>query len=358
MRFALSEDQKLLQESVSRALAELSPLDRVRRFAEGDEPVAKDVWAGLAEMGLPGLMIDEPHGGLGLGLLEAALTAEAMGAAVAPSPFLGSAVLAPLALKLAGSAEQQAKWLPKLASGEAVCGVAISEAVAGARDGAGVDAMAGKLSGSALFVIDAPQADLLIVADRAGGLHLVEQPPGGAVMSTIDATRRVSEMVFANTPAEPLASNQALSRLRDAAWVMLAADTLGASQAMLDKAVAYAKERRQFGRVIGSFQAVKHLCAEMAAELEPARALVWYAAYAFDRAPDEASLMAAHAKAHLSEIGRFIARTSTEVHGGIGITDLLGLHYWFKRIGLNRQLLGGPERVREIAARVQGLIPA
>ena len=110
-----------------------------------------------------------------------------------------------------------------------------------------------------------------------------------------------------------------------------------------------------FGRAIGSFQAVKHMCAEMAAELEPARALVWYAAYAFDNAPEEATVMAAHAKAHLSEIGRFIARTSTEVHGGIGITDLLGLHYWFKRIGQNRQLLGGPEKVREIAARMQGL---
>jgi alkylation response protein AidB-like acyl-CoA dehydrogenase len=125
---------------------------------------------------------------------------------------------------------------------------------------------------------------------------------------------------------------------------------------MLDKAVAYAKERQQFGRVIGSFQAVKHLCAEMTAELEPARALVWYAAYAFDHEPQNASLAAAHAKAHLSEIGRFVARTATEVHGGIGITDLLGLHYWFKRIGLNRQLYGGPERVREAAARMQGLV--
>ena len=118
------------------------------------------------------------------------------------------------------------------------------------------------------------------------------------------------------------------------------------------------KERRQFGRVIGSFQAVKHLCAEMAAELEPCRSLVWYAAYAFDAAPLEASLTAAHAKALSSEVGRFIARTATEVHGGMGITDLLGLHFWFKRIGLNRQLLGGPERVREIAAGLQGLTAA
>jgi alkylation response protein AidB-like acyl-CoA dehydrogenase len=136
---------------------------------------------------------------------------------------------------------------------------------------------------------------------------------------------------------------------------MLAADMLGASQAMLDKAVAYAKERRQFGRLIGSFQAVKHLAAEMAAELEPCRSLVWYAAYAAYAVPAEASLTAAHAKAHLSEVSRFIARTATEVHGGIGFTDLLGLHYWFKRVGVDRQLLGGPEHLRLLAARMQGL---
>jgi alkylation response protein AidB-like acyl-CoA dehydrogenase len=212
-----------------------------------------------------------------------------------------------------------------------------------------------------MFAPGGLSAGLIVAADATGGLHLVRGDAPGltrAPMPTIDDTRRLAELGFADTPAEPLNANDGLAALRDAAWVLLAADTLGASQAMLDKAVAYAKERRQFGRVIGSFQAVKHLCAEMAAELEPARALVWYAAYAFDHAPDEASLMAAHAKAHLAEIGRFIARTSTEVHGGIGITDLLGLHYWFKRIGLNRQLLGGPEKVREFAARAQGLIPA
>ncbi|HVI33526.1 acyl-CoA dehydrogenase family protein [Phenylobacterium sp.] len=355
MRFALSDDQRMLQASVGKALAELAPLERVRAYAEGGD--CADIWRGLADMGLPGLLIPEEHGGLGLGLVEAALAAEALGAAAAPSPFLGSAVLAPLALR-GGSAGQQAKWLPRLASGEATAGVAISEPVAGARDGAGVEARDGRLTGKALFVIDAERADILVVADRTGGLHLVESPPAPVAMPSIDATRRLSEVVFEDTPAEPLGGNAGLERLRDAAWTMLAADTLGAAQTMLDKAVAYAKERRQFGRVIGSFQAVKHLCAEMAAELEPARALVWYAAYAYDNAPDEAGLMAAHAKAHLSEIGRFIARTSTEVHGGIGMTDLLGLHYWFKRIGLDRQLLGGPERVREAAARAQGLVKA
>jgi alkylation response protein AidB-like acyl-CoA dehydrogenase len=358
MRFALSEDQTLLQDSVDKALAALSPLERVRRFADQGETTAPDIWAGLADLGLPGLLIPEAHGGLGLGMLEAALAGEALGAAVAPTPFLGTAVLAPLALTAAGTAAQQALWLPKLAAGEAVAGVAIAEAVAGARDGAGLEARAGRLDGVSLFAVDAAGADLLVVADRSGGLHLAGPPAQAVVMDSIDATRRLCELRFEGAPAEPLASNAALERLRDAAWIILAAETLGACQTMLDKAVAYAKERKQFGRVIGSFQAVKHLCAEMAAELEPARALVWYAAYAFDHAPDEASLMAAHAKAHLAEIGRFVARTAVEVHGGIGMTDLLGLHYWFKRIGQNRQLLGGPEKVREHAARAQGLLGA
>ena len=159
-------------------------------------------------------------------------------------------------------------------------------------------------------------------------------------------------------PADPLPGGGAATtrRIVDAGRVMLAADILGAGTAMIEQAVAYAHTRVQFGRPIGSFQAVKHMCAEMAAALEPCRSLVWYAAHAFDHAPDEASLMACHAKSHLSEVGRFVARTSTEVHGGMGFTDLAGLHYWFKRIGLDRQLLGGPELLRNEAARLQGWI--
>ena len=153
---------------------------------------------------------------------------------------------------------------------------------------------------------------------------------------------------------EPGGASAACGRMLDAARVALAADTLGASERALELAVAYALQRKQFERVIGSFQAVKHLCAEMVAELEPARSLVWYAAHAFDAAPEEASRMALHAKAHLSEIGPFIVRTATEVHGGIGFTDEQNLHYWFKRVGVNRQLLGSPEALREQAARLQG----
>jgi alkylation response protein AidB-like acyl-CoA dehydrogenase len=124
---------------------------------------------------------------------------------------------------------------------------------------------------------------------------------------------------------------------------------------MIAQSVAYAGERKQFDRLIGSFQAVKHMCSEMIAELEPARSLLWYAAHSFDAMPDEAPLMACHALAHISEIGREIASVSTQVHGGIGWTDEQNLHFWFKRIGAARHLLGGPELLRARAAELQGL---
>ncbi|HEY8698979.1 MAG TPA: acyl-CoA dehydrogenase family protein [Rhizomicrobium sp.] len=361
MEFALSSDQTMLQESLERTLARICPLERVREAAEAKEP-ARDVWDALVELGVPGMLIPEAFGGAGLNLLDAALVSEMLGRHVAPVPFIGSCVLAPLALRHAGSEAQQREWLPKLSSGKTRAGIAISEAIAGARDGAGVLAFNGELTGSALFVLDFAQADIFVVADAGGGLHLVNADAAGLTkiaLTTIDATRALGELRFENVKAEPLPSGDTATtpaRLRDAAWVMLAADTLGAGQRMIEKAVDYAKERKQFDRVIGSFQAVKHMCAEMAAELDPCRALVWYAAHAFDAIPAEASLTAAHAKAHTSEIGRFVARTATEVHGGMGFTDLLGLHYWFKRIGLNRQLLGGPERVRHLAARMQGFV--
>jgi alkylation response protein AidB-like acyl-CoA dehydrogenase len=146
-----------------------------------------------------------------------------------------------------------------------------------------------------------------------------------------------------------------LPRIVDAARLILASDLLGAAWKMLDQAVDYAKTRQQFGRPIGSFQAVKHMCAEMAAELEPGRALVWYAGYALDEELPDATFCCLHAKSYLAEAARFVARKATEVHGGIGITDELGLHYWLKRIGWSYHAFGSPGRLREEAAIVQGL---
>ena len=360
MEFGLTSDQTMMQESVDRTLARVAPLERVRRAAS--EPFARDVFDALVELGAPGILIPEEFGGLGLSLLDAALAAEMLGKHVAPVPFVASAIMAPLALIGAGTAGQKKKWLPKLASGEAIAGVAVSEQASGAREKAQVTAKNGKLSGKSLFVLDFNGADIFIVADKFGDLHLVDAKAKGlekTLLTTIDATRAIGELNFENIDAEPLRGGNGpatLERMIDAGRIILAADTLGAGERMIEKAVAYAKERKQFGRVIGSFQAVKHLCAETAAELEPCRALIWYAAYGFDALPDQSRRLAAHVKAHLSEIGPFVARTATEVHGGMGFTDLLGLHYWFKRIGFNRQLLGSPERVREDAARAQGWV--
>jgi alkylation response protein AidB-like acyl-CoA dehydrogenase len=360
MEFGLSEQQEYLRDTLARLCADHAGLTRARRFVDGGETRATDLWQELTALGVPGLMIDEPHGGVGLGALDAATVAQCLGAAIAPVPFVATAVLVPRAVARAGSAAQRDHWLPQLAAGTTIVGAALTEVGSGVREGAGVTAKAGKLSGKALFVVDF-EADAYLVADATRRLHRVSADAAGLtrrVLATIDGTRPVGELVFANVAAEPLPGSDdpaIVTDLLNVGRVLLAADTLGAAREMLDRAVAYSLERQQFGRPIGSFQAVKHMCAEMAAELEPCQALVWYAAHALDAMPAEATVTACHVKAHVAEVGKFVAKTATEVHGGMGFTDLLGLHYWFKRIGANRQLLGAPERLRAEAARLQGL---
>ena len=359
MEFALSEAQRLLVGSVAGHLRREVPLARVRRFAEADEGRARDLVAGLAELGVAGVLVAEAYGGVGMGALDACLVAEALGYAVAPLPFTANAVMVPTALALAGSPAQQAAWLPGIAGGTLVVGAALAER-AGARGDAGVTCTDGRLTGRALHVLDF-DADAWLVADRAGGLHLVAtDAPGVSArrLETVDRTRPVGELVFAGTPAETLPGGDAAvgTRVLDLGRAALAADTLGAAQCMLDQAVAYAKTREQFGRAIGSFQAVKHMCAEMAAALEPCRAFLWFAGHALDALPAQRHGVVCHLKAHLDEVASGVAKTATEVHGGMGFTDLVGLHYWFKRIGFNRQMLGAPERLRMEAARAMGLV--
>lgn len=352
MEFGLSEEQVLLQDSVRRYLADNAPLDRVRAFAEQADD--SDIWNGLCALGICGLIIDEAHGGVGLSYLDAALVAETLGYAATPAPFLSTAILAPSALQAASA---HTDLLPDIAAGTLRIGAALAESN-GARQDAGVRSSAGKLSGKALFAMGAP-ADRYLVVDAQRRLHLVDADAASlttTALPNIDATRPLIELRLDGTPAELVADDpDVLRQVLVAGRTMLAADTLGAAQFMLDAAVAYAKEREQFNRPIASFQAVKHMCAEMAANLEPCRSMVWYAAHTINETPQEAELMALHSKAHTSEVGKFVAKTATEVHGGMGFTDLVGLHYWFKRIGFNRQILGAPEYLREEAAKVQGL---
>lgn len=359
MEFALSEDQRMLQASIAGTLENVSSLDHVRRVAAGEHDVTTAINKALGEIGTAQLLVPEAHGGLGLGALEAALIQEALGYAISPGAFMAGA-MAVAAISSAGSEAQQNRWLGEVAAGQVTFSIALTETVS-AREDAGLTAANGKLSGKALFALETDAASHVLTADRAGNLFLVDLAAQGlkaTALGTIDQTRIYTELMFDDVDAEPLGSvdsaGATLEKVLALGRILLAADTLGACQNMLEKAVVYAGERKQFGRVIGSFQAVKHMCAEMAAKLEPCRALVWHAAYLYDTEPEKAALMACLAKSHLSEVGTFVARTSTEVHGGMGFTDLVGLHYWFKRIGSNRQWLGGPEALRLEAARLQG----
>lgn len=362
MDFGLSEEQRLLAENLRRYLEAEVPVSRVREIAARSDAHDAALWSSLAEMGVVGMLVPEAEGGGGLGLLDAVVAATVLGRCITPAPFLGTAVMAAVALRESGTEAQRREWLPRIANGSLRIAVAATERLS-PRHGAGFRGEGGKLTGRSLLVLDAA-ADAYLCPTAEGGLALVAaDTPGLAVepTPTIDTTRRFAEIVAeAVAPATWIGgeggAGAGLRRMVDAGRVVVAADVLGASECAIEKSVAYAGQRQQFGRPIGSFQAVKHLCAEMVAELEPARSLVWYAAHAFDALPAESSLLAAHAKAHLCEIGTFIVRTATEVHGGIGFTDAHDLHLWFKRVGVDRQLLGTPGGAREEAARLQGWI--
>ena len=359
MYFGLSEEQKSLEENINRFLEDNASLDVIKAVGNGESEKAQQVHQGIIDLGLSGLVVPEEYGGLELNMLFATVVASALGSGTAPVPYAGSYVMAPIAINLGGDEQQKSNWLPKIAGGECVIGVGLSEYV-GAREDSGIEFSNGKLSGRCLFLIDGKDADAYLLADKSGQLFLVDSSSSGITvteLTTVDKTRTSIELVLDKVDAEflPNSSNkEVIEKVLDAGRLMLAADTVGAAQVMLDKSVAYSLERKQFGRLIGSFQAVKHMCAEMAAELEPCHSMIWHAAHCQDNVPEEARLMACQTKAHVSEVGKQVSKTATEVHGGMGFTDELGLHYWFKRIGLNRQLLGSPELIREEAGRLQG----
>jgi alkylation response protein AidB-like acyl-CoA dehydrogenase len=360
MNFGLTAEQELLQETVRRYLGSRCPPSRVREIMETPTAHDLELWRGLAELGIPAVLVPEAHGGLGQELLEAAIVAEELGYAATPGPFLAS-TMASAALVAADDDAAKAEWLPRLASGEAIGALAIGEAgeqwdlrkIAACEND-------GVITGIKPLVAAAELADFLLVAARSGeeaALYLVARDaPGLTVkpLATSDMTRRLASVELDATPARRIGGPSAIERGYDAGLVLLAADAYGGARRCFEMTRAYTLEREQFGQAIGSFQAVKHQLADLIADLEPVLSICWYAAHAFDRLPDKSRRHAALAKAHACDVFDRVARVSTELHGGIGFTWEYDLHLWFRRAMFDRSYLGQSMLQRERAARLGG----
>ncbi len=374
MDFGLSEEQDLLQRSARDFLVQECSPQFVRALLDDANGFSPELHRKMAALGWTGLLVPEKFGGLGLGLLDMTLLLEEMGRAVLPGPFLFSATLATFALMRGGSSAQKKAWLPRLASGEAIGSLAFLEA-SDRLDAAGISLKARKkrdgyrLSGTKMFVPFATVADVFVVAVRTGGkggkgvsLVLVERDAPGLTIKPLDIfdrTRRVYEVRFKQVPISGFLGKEGkgwklLAQLQDLACVALSADSLGGAQQALDMAVEYTKVREQFNRPIASFQALKHMAAEMVSEIEPARSLVWYAAYAFDTHASDASRAASVAKARLSEVYTRTTNKAVQMHGGIGFTWEHDMHFWFKRAKWNEFAFGAAAYHRERIAHFDG----
>jgi alkylation response protein AidB-like acyl-CoA dehydrogenase len=331
MRFDLTDDQKALRDTLESFFA--------ARFgaAQGVEAVAdtgldRRLWQDIGELGLSGILVPADRGGLDMGLLTLAVVAETLGRYAVPAPVIGNA-LAAWAISQGGSDAQRQRWLQPLMTGEAVAAIA----------------PAGET-----LVEWAEAADLVILEGSKSGLMLLPEFDVSPA-DTLDRTRPLGEISYDSDKAESLPGGGRLrERLYDALLVLHAADALGAASAAQARAIAYATERRQFGRPIGSFQALKHQLADISVELEPARPLCWYAAHAWDTGRDDARRAAALAKAHVGEIAVNSARAALEAHGGIGYTWEYPIHLFLKRAMHDRSIQGSPNFHRERAAALAG----
>jgi len=366
MDFDLSDEQRLLQETVAQFIENECPMSRLRELFDDEVGFDPVLWKGLAELGLAGIHLPGEYGGSELEILDLAVVAETLGAAAAPVPFLGHA-LATEAIASAGSEEQKSRMLPSLVSGEHLASVALAEG-----DGVWLpdqwtlsvskvapDGATGTLSGHKEIVEFGEQADYFVVGLAGGKLGVVDRNDAGVEIQRVEAadrTRRIARVSFDEAPVEVLAESgpAAAGRVRDVGLVLIAADAFGGARKLVDMSVEYAKNREQFGVTIGHFQALKHQLANMAIEIEPARALYWYAAHALDHVPEDAERTAALAKSHLCNRYSQIARDATEAHGGIGYTWEGDTQIWFKRAMFDRVFLGTPRMHQDRAADLAG----
>ena len=372
MDFGISEEQEQLKNSAHEFLAGECPTAVVRKIMASEDGAAPELYREIGKLGWSGLIVPEKFGGAGLAMLDMAMLLEEQGYAAMPGPFLFSSVLAASMLKEFGSGEMQQKWLPALAEGKAIGTIAIAEEDDGL-EAESINAVSTVRSdgevvviGRKMFVPYAHLADFIIVAtralkaSRALTLYVVEtKTPGVKIrqMKSLDLTRRVCSVELDGvrvTKSAQLHGNDILLRTIDIGSVAVAADSLGGAERALEMAVDYSKVREQFGKPIGSFQALKHAAAEIVSDLEPARALLWHAAYALDSERKNSSRAAAMAKARLSEVYSRTTDRAVLMHGGIGFTWEHDIHLWFKRSRFNESYFGGPSYHRERVAWLGG----
>jgi len=371
VNFAFSEEQEELRRSVRRFLEDKSPSTEVRRLMETTEGYDPAVWDQMGQqLGLQGLAIPEEYGGSGYGYVELVVVLEEMGRALLAAPYFATVALAANALLASGDDAAKKEYLPGIAAGDTIATVALTEAN-GRWDESGVTMEATKggdgytLSGEKTFVIDGHTANLILVAARSGGgvsLFAVDGSASGLTrtpLSTMDQTRKQAKLTFDNVPAKLVGAEgqgwPVLAKTLDLAAVALAAEQVGGAQKVLEMAVEYAKDRVQFGRPIGSFQAIKHKCADMLLEVESAKSAAYYAGWAASEDNDELPVVASLAKSYCSDAYFHAAAENIQIHGGIGFTWEHDAHLYFKRAKSSELLLGDPTYHRELLAQRIGI---
>jgi alkylation response protein AidB-like acyl-CoA dehydrogenase len=336
MNFDLDDEQQEIKRTANEFLAARFKPEKVRELAES-RSYDDGLWKEISELGWPGIAIAEEDGGQGLGMVELAVLLEESGYACAPTPLLGSAGAA-LVISAAGSDEQRAEWLPKLASGEATGSFG------------GFDHAANGDAESTLFC-DLPTADVVVTFHGDGALLAPASEVEFEPVEAIDATR--SYGLISEPSGEPLPGNVAAGRDRLA--VAIAAELTGIAQRTMEMAVDYARERQQFGRPIGAYQAVGHRCAAMLFATEESRSLTMYAAWTADAEPESLPLAAAMAGARAGDAGWQVPASALQVFGGIGFTWEHDLQFWLKRGRVTGRMLGSPRDHRERVADLSGL---
>ena len=331
MNFDFTDDQQAIKRTANEMLAARFKPERVRELAEAKEYDA-DAWKEMCELGWAGIFIDEAHGGQELGTVELIILMEELGYALAPVPFLSNSA-AGLAIQAAGSDEQRERWLPGLASGELRGTVGLLR------------------GGEARLVPDAAEADLIVLAGEDGAVVAERGAAEVEVFEALDATRRFAHVRAEAGDALPGDVQPALDRICAA----VAAENVGVAQRAMEMAVDYARERKQFDRPIGSYQAVSHRCAQMLLEVEGSRSAAYYAAWCADAEPDSLAQAASMAKAYASDAGWRVCTSSLQVHGGIGFTWEHDLHFYLKRAKTNALMFGSAREHRERVASLSGL---